>query len=309
VSYSRGYLEQVKLLLKVLPIINEQDCFALKGGTAINLFFRDMPRLSVDIDLTYLPIEPREIFLKNITYALVTLANNIRKKGEGQYQVDELFLQEPRQISKLIVFNKDVRIIIEPNFVLRGSVFDCETQELCHSAQDEFLTFFKVKTLSFADVYAGKICAALARQHPRDLYDVKILLENEGITNLIRQALVIYLASNSRPIHEILNPTPNLQNLEKIYNDGFIGMTKDSVSYEQLVKTRKDLIKIILNELTTDERKFLLSIKKGQPDWLLLPIPGIDKLPGLAWKIVNIKKMEPRKLKDSLKKLEKVLNL
>lgn len=65
-SYLRGYVSQVELLLKILPIINMQDCFALKGGTAINLFIRDMPRLSVDIDLTYLPIEPREQFLKNI---------------------------------------------------------------------------------------------------------------------------------------------------------------------------------------------------------------------------------------------------
>ncbi len=129
-SYSRKYLEQVKLLLQVLPVINEQDCFALKGGTAINLFFRDMPRLSVDIDLTYLPIEPREIFLKNITSALDTLAANIKKRGGGQYQVDEVFLKESRQVSKLLVFNKEARIIIEPNHVLRGSVFDCETHGL-----------------------------------------------------------------------------------------------------------------------------------------------------------------------------------
>jgi predicted nucleotidyltransferase component of viral defense system len=309
VSYSRGYLEQVKLLLQVLPIINEQDCFALKGGTAINLFLRDMPRLSVDIDLTYLPIEPREIFLKNITAALDTLAANIRKRGEGQYQVDEVFLKEPRQISKLLVFNKETRIIIEPNLVLRGSVFDCETHVLCQSAQDQFLSFFRVKTLSFADIYAGKICAALARQHPRDLFDVKILLENEGITESIRQAFVIYLASNSRPIHEILNPTPNLQNMEKIYEEGFNGMTKNAIPYEQLVETRYNLIKKILNELTMNERKFLISVKEGEPNWSLMSIPGIEKLPGLGWKNINIKKMEPQKKKDALEKLKKVLDL
>jgi hypothetical protein len=46
-------------LIRVLPSIAEEACFALKGGTAINLFVRDMPRLSVDIDLTYLPVQPR----------------------------------------------------------------------------------------------------------------------------------------------------------------------------------------------------------------------------------------------------------
>lgn len=308
-SYSRGYLDQVKLLLEVLPIINEQEYFALKGGTAINLFLRDMPRLSVDIDLTYLPIEPREIFLINITTALETLAGNIRTRGEGHYKVDEVFLKESKQISKLLVFNKETRIIIEPNLVLRGSVFECETHGLCQSAQDEFLSFFRVKTLSFADIYAGKICAALARQHPRDLFDVKILLENEGILEPIRQAFVIYLASNSRPIHEILNPTPNLQNMQKIYDEGFSGMTKNTVPYAQLVEVRYNLIKTILNELTSNEREFLLSIKEGEPKWALIPIPGIEKLPGLAWKNINIKKMEAQKQKDALEKLKKVLDL
>ncbi len=308
-SYSQGYLEQVKLLLQVLPIINEQDCFALKGGTAINLFFRDMPRLSVDIDLTYLPIEPREIFLKNITIAIDTMASNIRNSGAKQYQVEEVFLKEPRQISKLLVFNKEARIIIEPNFVLRGSVFECETHGLCQSAQDQFLSYFRIKTLSFADIYAGKICAALARQHPRDLFDVKILLENEGITESIRQAFVVYLASNSRPIHEILNPNPNLQNMQKTFDEGFSGMTKIVVPYEQLVETRYDLIKKILKELTTNEREFLISVKEGEPNWLLLPILGIEKLPGLAWKGMNIKKMDPKKQNDSLEKLKKVLAL
>lgn len=156
VSYSRSYLAQVEILLQILPIINMQDCFALKGGTAINLFVRDMPRLSVDIDLTYLPIEPREQFLKNITAALDKLAKNIRIKNE-RYQVDEVFTKEPRQLSKLIVLDDATRIIIEPNLVLRGSVFECETRDLCQSAQNDFLNHFSVKTLSFADLYGGKI--------------------------------------------------------------------------------------------------------------------------------------------------------
>jgi len=309
VSYSRGYLTQVELLLQALPVINKQDCFALKGGTAINLFIRDMPRLSVDIDLTYLPIEPREQFLKNITSALNTLAHNIKEKGEGRYQVDEVFTKEPRQLSKLIVSNNTTKIIIEPNFVLRGSVFECETHELCQRAQDEFLNFFTIKTLSFADLYGGKICAALARQHPRDLFDVKILLENEGLTESVRQAFVIYLASNSRPIHELLNPKPNLQDTRRIFEEGFIGMAVEEVSYDQLIDIRYKLIELILKSLTANERKFLLSIKAGNPDWQLIPIAGLDKLPGLRWKSLNIAKMDVEKQKIALDKLKKVLEL
>lgn len=308
-SYSNVYFEQVKLLLQVLPIINEQECFALKGGTAINLFLRDMPRLSVDIDLTYLPIEPRDVFLNNITTALNVLASNIRKQGQGQYQVDEMFIAKPKQVSKLLVFNKETRIIIEPNLVLRGSVFDCEIHKLCQSAQDEFLSYFTIKTLSFADIYGGKICAALARQHPRDLFDIKILLENEGISESVRKAFVIYLASNPRPMHELLNPMENLENMQKIYNEGFSGMTKNPVPYEELVESKRQLIKIILTELTSNEREFLISVKNGEPNWSLMSIPGIEKLPGLAWKSVNIKKMEPQKQKDALEKLKKIFDI
>ncbi len=308
-SYSRGYLAQVELLLQILPVINKQDCFALKGGTAINLFIRDMPRLSIDIDLTYLPIEPREQFLKNITSALDTLAHNIKEKEKGKYQVNEIFTKESKQLSKLIVSNNATKIIIEPNLVLRGSVFECETYELCQRAQNEFLKFFTIKTLSFADLYGGKICAALARQHPRDLFDIKILLENEGLTESVRQAFVVYLASNSRPIHELLNPKPNLQDTRKIFEEAFIGMVVETISYDQLIEVRYKLIELILKSLTANERKFLLSVKSGKPDWQLIPIVGLDKLPGLGWKNLNIAKMDVAKQKIALNKLKEVLEL
>lgn len=60
------YKKQVELLLKTLPEVAKETCFALHGGTAINLFIRNMPRLSVDIDLTYLPIEGYETSRTNI---------------------------------------------------------------------------------------------------------------------------------------------------------------------------------------------------------------------------------------------------
>ena len=54
--FNKKYSDQVALLMSVIPAVAEESCFALKGGTAINLFIRDLPRLSVDIDLTYLPV-------------------------------------------------------------------------------------------------------------------------------------------------------------------------------------------------------------------------------------------------------------
>lgn len=308
-EFSRDYLSQVELLLQILPIINDQECFAVKGGTAINLFVRNMPRLSVDIDLTYLPIEPRDKFLQNITSALNKLSNDIETKGTNNYRIEKKHTNSTKQLSKLFVYSGDTNIKIEPNFILRGSVFDCETMPLCQNAQDEFLLFTDASTLSFADLYGGKICAALARQHPRDLFDVKLLLENEGITEPLRQAFVIYLASNSRPIHELLNPKPNLVNFEKAFENEFSGMTQLPVTFDELIETRFSLIKHLLQSLSDNERKFLISLKAGEPDWSAMSIPGIDKLPGLAWKIMNIRKMDKKKQNEQYENLKRVLEL
>ena len=177
------YKNQVELLLDVLPFIQEHSCFALKGGTAINLFHRDMPRLSVDIDLTYLPIESRDVFLKNLTQAMQDLSDKMRANG---LQVETKC--SDRHIIKLLVSDHRATIKVEPNTVLRGSIFDPEIKELAEAAQAAFLQTQKVKTVSIADLYGGKICAALDRQHPRDLFDIKLLLENEGITAPIQQA-------------------------------------------------------------------------------------------------------------------------
>jgi len=307
-TFSTGYLEQVDLLLEILPLINEQPCFALKGGTAINLFVRDMPRLSVDIDLTYLPIEPREIFLENMTAEIRVLSKNIKNKKNNRYKVNEIFGKESGQLLKLLVLKDGVSIKIEPNFILRGSVFECEEKALCQKAQDQFLKYTKIKTLSFADIYGGKICAALSRQHPRDLFDIKLLLENEGITEEIRKAFVVYLASNSKPMHEILSPRQNLQEMKQLFEEGFSGMTQISVSFEDLVETQKNLKKHILESLTLNECQFLLSMKNGEADWSMINVNGVDKLPALQWKLINIKKMDKQKQKIAYEKLKAVLN-
>ncbi len=77
------YRRQVELLIRCLPAVEKQTCFALKGGTAINLFVRNMPRLSVDIDLVYLPIEPRDQTLLNIENALNNITRDIKRSIKG----------------------------------------------------------------------------------------------------------------------------------------------------------------------------------------------------------------------------------
>lgn len=294
-------------MLRAIPHVAAESCFALKGGTAINLFVRDMPRLSVDIDLTYLPVdEPRETALKKISEALSRIAATIRKAIPGS-KVQESQSQEPKRIIKLIVATGLTRIKIEPNEVIRGSVFPIEEHELTQHAEEMFELSVTARTLSIADLYGGKLCAALDRQHPRDLFDVKVLLENEGITDEIRKAFIVYLASHDRPINELIDPTR--KDIRQIYESEFAGMTVAEVKYNDLIAARETLIETLKKELTNDEKAFLVSLKEGQPKWSALGVAGIEKLPAIQWKLMNIQKINKKKHAESLEKLKNKLGL
>ncbi len=137
----------------------------------------------MDIDLTYLPLQPREESLIGISEALIRIKAKIIKALPG------VVAQEGRvdgRVAKLLVRGAEGLIKIEPNFVIRGAVQVPVGRDLCPKAKEEFGMSVGIKTLANADLFGGKICAALDRQHPRDFFDIKILLENEGITPEIR---------------------------------------------------------------------------------------------------------------------------
>jgi len=180
---------------------------------------------------------------------------------------------------------------IEPNIVLRGVVHPTKELTLVPRAVEVFGRSATMQTVSLPELYGGKLCAALDRQHPRDLFDVHGLLQAEGITDEIRRAFVIFLASHDRPMNELL--TPNHQNLEQVFADQFEGMTLDPVPLAMLEATRAQLIEHINNHLTSAEREFLLSVKRMEPRWDLLGVPGVERLPGVQWKLYNLRKMEP----------------
>ena len=300
------YFHQVRLILRMMPYIAAEKRFALKGGTAINLFVRNMPRLSIDIDLVWLPLEPRNAALSSISSALRGIAAVIRGKMP-QSSVQENRLPNTDHVVRLIVGTAGTMIKIEPNLVLRGTVFPCEERRLCKAAENAFELTTTATTASIADLYAGKLCAALDRQHPRDLFDSKVLLENEGITEDIRAAFVVYLASHDRPMSELLDP--GRKDFRQAYNGEFAGMSPIHVDYGELVQVRERIIKILSETLNEQERKFLLSIKQGHPDWALMPMDGIDQLPGIQWKLVNIQKMDRTKHVRATQKLQKLLGL
>jgi len=297
------YFKQVELLLQILPVISEMENFALKGGTAINLFLRDLPRLSVDIDLTYLPLDDRSTALENISSHL----NHIAEECQGMFRDCQISTKQQKGLLYgLTIARNNAAIKIEPNATIRGAVFPATTLRLCSKAQDLFGRSVEIQALSLEDLYGGKICAALDRQHPRDLYDVYFLMENEGLTEKVKQAFIVYLLSHNRPISELLDPQLK-DNLEETYLDTFEGMAFTAISLDKLVETWKQLVEDINQGLTDQEKEFILSFKRKSPKWKLFPIDNIKDLPAIQWKMLNLKKMSDSKHKKAYDKLEKVL--
>ena len=297
-----NYIYQVELLLDVLPIVMKDDRLALKGGTAINFFYANVPRLSVDIDLCYLPIEERKVSFQNIHEILKEMKLVLEKRDlivKSSYPLDA------QSEVRLFVSNNHAQIKVEPNFILRGSVFSPEIKATSTYISDTFHQKIEVKCLSFADLFAGKMIAALSRQHPRDLFDIKILFENEGITEKIRKAFIVYLISSPRPIHEVLEP--NLKDISADAMQEFQGMINVKFTIEDFKSARELLITTIKETLTIEEKNFLVGFKKLEPDWSLLGFEHIHTLPGVRWKILNLKKMSPRKRNAQCKLLEEKL--
>jgi predicted nucleotidyltransferase component of viral defense system len=297
-----SYYKQVQLLVQLLPLIAEEDCFALKGGTAINLFVRNLPRLSVDIDLVYLPMKGRNEALDEIRSALTRIDERIVKAFPDARVVESY--KDKVDALRLVVARNGVQVKIELSPVLRGTVFDPKVECVCEAVEDEF-GYAEISMVNLADLYAGKICAALDRQHPRDLFDVMWLLNNEGLTDDIRKALIVYIISHPRPIAELLNP--GIKDIKQIYAGEFANMSEEEVSLEELEEIRVFLIELINVELTEKERQFLLSFKNNAPDWKLLGLEGVEALPAVKWKQINLEKMAKDKHREAYENLVSIL--
>lgn len=297
-----AYRAQVELLIRCLPAVAHAPEFALKGGTAINLFHHDMPRLSVDIDLTFLPISNRDSALVEIRSQLATIAEVIRRT----IPLVQIRLTEG-DTPKLHVVTPDARVKVEPSIVIRGSLVPPVESDLCAVAQEAYELFARVQRLDTADLYGGKLCAALDRQHPRDLFDIIHLQAAGKIPDEIRQAFVAYLAGHHRPIAELL--APRRKPIEDLFIHHFSGMTDRPIELDELEAARTQLFEWAATALTERERKFLLSIKQGEPDWAQLPFEGLDRWPAIQWKLHNVRQMSARSHKTALARLRDVLEL
>lgn len=302
-AFSEHYRAQVDLLLRSIPAITPEKCFALKGGTAINLFVRDMPRLSVDIDLTYLTVLPRERSLGAIDKAM----GRIQRRLKRRLKTSRITASQNNDITtKLLIRQAGVQIKIEVTPVLRGCAYDPEIRAVAPSVEEAF-GFAEMKVVSFADLYAGKIVAALDRQHPRDLFDVHDLLANEGITDELREAFIIYLISHNRPMSEVLSVRP--KDIGHEFETGFQGMTTSPVMLQTLLDARTAITDEIVHSMPQQHRRFLVGFEAGKPDWSLLKVPKAPRLPAVKWRQINFAKLSNEQRAANVRLLAGVLGI
>ena len=284
---NEAYVRTVRVLLDIAPAVFVNPLFAMKGGTALNLFIQDMPRLSVDVDVVYTRHDlPRELAIQAIAEELAAVRERVTHMG---YSVVAPRAAEGHE-AKLFIRADDAEVKVEVNYVFRGTVQPAVTRKLVPAAEKRFAASVALPVLSVAELYGSKLVAAMDRQHPRDLFDVKLMLETgHRWDEETLDCFVVYLAGHNRPMHEVL--FPRLKPLGAIFENEFDGMTIQPVELDALEAVRARTFRELPRALLPRQREFLLSMARAAPDWALLPYPHIKGLPALQWKLKNLQKL------------------
>jgi hypothetical protein len=286
---NQAYLDTVRLLLRVAPHVFASGRFGLKGGTALNLFVHDMPRLSVDIDVVFLDHAlPRSEALAAIGIELARVKTSLKTMDVAVH----LPASHEGEDVKLIVSSASAQVKVEVNQVFRGSVMPCERRSLVDAAEDLFTTSITLPVLAEPELYGSKLVAAFDRQHPRDWFDVLHMRRRGGLTADVVACFVAYLAGHNRPIHEVL--FPNVKAMGSIYDEEFRGMTIEDVPLADLESARAETLVDVPLMLSVEQRQFLLSLAQAEPRWELMPFGRLSELPAVRWKLQNLQKLRSR---------------
>lgn len=294
-----AYTATVRQLLDIAPVVFTTPRFAIKGGTALNLFLHDLPRLSVDIDAVFTNHSlGREAALQAIAAELSAISQQLEAMG---YEVRQSRNSAGNE-SKLMVIGPLAEVKVEVNEVFRGTLLPLQQRPLSPATEEEFAQAVTLPLLATAELYGSKLVAAMDRQHPRDLFDVLVLYDTIGLSQEIVDCFVAYLAGHNRPVHEVL--MPRLQPLDATFANQFNGMTRDEVSLEALEQTRKRLVQDLPRALSDQHRTFLLSLVQNQPRWDCMPFPHLQELPAIRWKLQNLAKLRGAKRTEQIEGLQ-----
>lgn len=296
------YRQKVELLLRILPFVTDEECFAIHGGTAINLFVKDLYRLSVDIDVTYIPIEDRNTSLLRINEALERISDRVKRTFRDVRVIPRL------DISKITCESRGCQVKIEVNQTKRGLVCgDAILYPLCEKAQEMFGMEVDARIVSLPQLYGGKISAALSRQHPRDLFDIKQM--DIPLTD-VKEGLVFCLLGSDRPIHESF--APNLIDQHEAMERQFSGMSEIPFTYNDFEATREKLVNDVNSVMTEDDRRFLIGFEELSVDWENSPYSSFKEYPSVRWKMQNLQKLKasnPKKLNAEADKLRNIFGM
>ena len=281
------YVDTVRLMLEVAPEVFASGRVAMKGGTALNFFVQDLPRLSVDIDVVFVPHQtPRDTALAEIANELSALQTRINRRGIRA----ELTSSKTGDETKLFVRRDRIEVKIEINHVFRGTLLPVETRSLTKTASDLFTTALAVPTLAVAELYGSKLVAAMDRQHPRDLFDVHGMFQRFGLTPEIVECFVGYIAGHNRPVHEVLGSRDI--DLARPFDNEFAGMERLPVSLRVLEEARIRLRRELAVALTADHKRFLIGLVAGQPPWEAMQCRHLAELPAIQWKLQNLARLK-----------------
>lgn len=290
------YAKKVEILLRMIPIVTEEGVFAVHGGSAINLFVRNLPRYSVDIDLTYIPLEDRNSSLLHINEHLNSIAVKAKKAFRGMHIV------EKPDNCKLLCEYQGCQIKIEVNQTKRGIIGgDVIRKPVCDKAQEEFGLYCETDIVPMTQLYGGKIAAALSRQHPRDLFDVKYMEYPFAQT---REGLLFCLLGSDRPIYESF--APSLIDQHDALTNQFDGMTDIPFTYEEFEQTREKLIKDVNALVTPSDKDFLLSFESAEPVWDNFEFPYFKDYPSVKWKLQNLQKLKSQNHEKMMAEIERL---
>ncbi len=176
-NFQKDILEKVYRLADLLRTIYDNEFLmgklVIKGGTAINFIYFNMPRLSVDIDFNYVSGEQKEDMLKsreNIDKILTKIftINGYQMEKIKRYALLQYNLKYTNNAGNID------RIKVEINFMERIPVFEIAEKQISILNNPEF----KVRTYRLEELFATKLRALLTRSAPRDMFDIYILLKS-----------------------------------------------------------------------------------------------------------------------------------
>lgn len=297
-NFIQNNLEKVVRLLDVLKYISTEldpcgDKLVLKGGTAINLMYTNLARLSVDIDLDYIgslekekASQDRDIIMDALDNYMLGEDYEISSKSRGS-----VILASRTYTFTNASHNKD-NIKVEINFIDRIHIGPSVRKKINYFEKEVM-----VQTLLLEELFGMKICALIDRSKPRDLFDVNKLkkylpyLDKERL----RKLAVFYLSLDC--IFELNEAS--FDNVNKITQDSIKkelqpvlakgNMFDLNTAKEEAIKFLKELF-----TLTDNEKKYLVEFSKGNFDPYLLFEPNdaerAAKHPMAKWRAANLKK-------------------